>query len=180
MSKNLLVYLLCLPWMRNKKKTNKKKKSAFFTHLPEECTRWQGCCKHPGRLQCRQPPGSGTVSRWSDLSADSSWSLGCWCSSPDSPLAAPPDGTYRHTHTHTLVNRLICMKTSEKSRQVSRSKRKQNNVSHFQQKPVRKICNTTKSILKNTSFMTFHISSSSVVWLLYKPECTHWHKPTKM
>lgn len=76
----------------------------IFSHLPAECTLWQGCCRHPGLLLCRQPPGSGIVSRWSDLSADSSSSLGCWCSSPGSPLAALPDGIYTQTCTKILVN----------------------------------------------------------------------------
>lgn len=78
----------------------------IFSHLPAECTLWQGCCRRQGRLQCRQPPGSGIGSRWSDLLADSSWSRGCWCSSPGSPLAVLPDGTYTHTNKHTQVRKV--------------------------------------------------------------------------
>lgn len=91
-----------------KKEQKKKKKSQSVvlpvcTHLPAECTLWQGCCRRPGRLRCRQPPGSGTESRWSGLSANSSWSPGCWCSSPGSPPATPPDGTCGRTNTIQLL-----------------------------------------------------------------------------
>lgn len=89
-----------------KKEQKKKSQSVVLpvcTHLPAECTLWQGCCRRPGRLRCRQPPGSGTESRWSGLSANSSWSPGCWCSSPGSPPATRPDGTCGRTNTIQLL-----------------------------------------------------------------------------
>lgn len=91
-----------------KKKRKKEKKSqsvllSVCTHLPAECTRWQGCCRRPDQLRCRQPPGSGTESRWSGLSANSSWSPGCWCSFPGSPPAARPDGTCSRTNSMQLL-----------------------------------------------------------------------------
>lgn len=121
-----------------KKEQKKKKKSQSVvlpvcTHLPAECTLWQGCCRRPGRLRCRQPPGSGIESRWSGLSANSSWSPGCWCSSPGSPPATRPDGTCGRTNTIQLLAWSLKILHSNKVLSTVRAKEKKSSAHHYYQ-----------------------------------------------